>query len=354
VGKVSKYAYINAKVRGMMGKLLTREAIDSLIGAESFQTMVRLLEQSPYGPKLVAFPFEQINSEILDRVFSEDFIETFSALYRSSPSDVKEFLNKIRMKFEARTLKTLLRTKVANLPLEEAMRYIIPVSVFTRPVCEELLKKKDLKEMVENIPIRIFRKALEENWRYYEETRNILPLEVAVDRVSFEEIWKYIKDNMGGLDKRVSRRVVGVEIDSINIKILLRGKLLGLDHLTIQKLLLRVNYRLRDEILRKSLEAKSVSEVVETLAVHPYDSILHDVLRKYEKKDLLTGIEVELDKLIYEASKKAGYGYPFQIGTILCYLNLKWFEIKNLKTIVVGKEERIIPVHIRKYLIQKE
>ncbi|MHA1581624.1 MAG: V-type ATPase subunit [Candidatus Baldrarchaeia archaeon] len=56
-------------------------------------------------------------------------------------------------------------------------------------------------------------------------------------------------------------------------------------------------------------------------------------------------------EFIYHVSKSVSYGYPFYIGSILCYLNLKWFEVKNLKTIVVGKEERVIPLHIRKYLI---
>jgi len=363
VSSVAKYAYINAKVRGMMGRLLTKEAIDSLIGAESFQTMVRLLEQSPYGPRLAELPFEEINSRNLDRVFSEDFIEAFNVVYRSSPNEVREFLDRVRMKFEARTLKTLIRVKVANLPLEEAMRYVIPVGTLTMDLCEELLRKKDLKEMVDVIPIKIFKEAIKEKWRYYEETENIFPLEVAIDKTAFEEIWRYIEDNMKGVDKQVAERVVGTEIDTINIKIVLRGKFLGLDPLTIQRLLLKVNYRLRKEFLQKSLEAKSVNEVIETLAAYPYhmggivksfQTILLEALRKYEKKELLTGIEVELDKLIYEVSKKAGFGNPFQIGTILCYLNLKWFEIKNLKTIVVGKEEKIIPIHIRKYLIQKE
>lgn len=354
MGNVSKYAYINAKVRGMMGKLLTREAVDSLIGAESFQTMVRLLEQTPYGPRLAILPFEKINSESLDRVFSEDFVDTFKTVYKSAPSDIQGFLDKICMKFEARTLKTLLRTKAANLTIEEAKRYIIPVGTFTMELCEELLREKTLRDMIESIPVKVFKKALEEKWGYFEETENILPLEVAVDQVSFDEIWKYIENEMGGLDKQVSERVIGTEVDTTNIKIILRGKLLDMDSSTIENFLLKASYRLRKEAVQKSLQVKSIIEAAEALAVYPYENILRRALKTYEEEKSSTVFEVELDKLIYQVSKKVGYGYPFQIGTILCYLNLKWFEIKNLKTIVVGKEERIIPIHIRKYLIYME
>ncbi len=354
MGSVAKYAYINAKVRGMMGRLLTKEAIDSLIGAESFQTMVRLLEQSPYGPRLAELPFEEINSRSLDRVFSEDFIEAFNAVYRSSPNKVRTFLDNVRMKFEARTLKTLIRVKAANLPLEEAMRYVIPVGTLTMDLCEGLLRKKDLKEMIDAIPIKIFKEAIKERWRYYEENENIFPLEVAIDKTAFEEIWRYIEDNMKGVDKQAAERVVGTEIDTINIKVILRGKSLDLNPSTIQDFLLRAKYKLKKEAVERGLYARNITEAAEALTVYPYETVMHRALRMYEEEKSLTAFEVELDKLIYDVSRKVGLGYPFQIGTILCYLNLKWFEIKNLKTIVVGKEEKVIPLHIRKYLVYGE
>ena len=354
MGSVAKYAYINAKVRGMMGRLLTKEAIDSLIGAESFQTMVRLLEQSPYGPRLAELPFEEINSRSLDRVFSEDFIEAFNAVYRSSPNKVRTFLDNVQMKFEARTLKTLIRVKAANLPLEEAMRYVIPVGTLTMDLCEGLLRKKDLKEMIDAIPIKIFKEAIKERWRYYEENENIFPLEVAIDKTAFEEIWRYIEDNMKGVDKQAAERVVGTEIDTINIKVILRGKSLDLNPSTIQDFLLRAKYKLKKEAVERGLYARNITEAAEALTVYPYETVMHRALRMYEEEKSLTAFEVELDKLIYDVSRKVGLGYPFQIGTILCYLNLKWFEIKNLKTIVVGKEEKVIPLHIRKYLVYGE
>lgn len=355
---VRKYAFINARVRAMMSKLLTKEVIDSLIDAKDFRTVVGLLEQSSYGSRLETLQFEEINSENLDRIFSEDFINTFNTVFNISPHTVKECLNKIRMKFEARTLKTILRAKAANLILEEAMRYLIPVGSFSREFCEELLKeKKSLREIVESIPIQVFRDTLEENWKIYEETQSILPLEIAVDKAAFKEIWKYIEDEMSGLDKQIVEHVIGTEIDTINIKIILRGKILKLEYDFIQNLLLEANYKLEEEIIRQSLQANSIGEVIKIVAVPPYQAILNKALKEYKKERSLAIFEMELDKLIYEVSREAGfgspfrYGYPFQIGTILCYLNLKWFEIRNLKTIIVGKEERASPTQIRKYLI---
>ncbi|MHA1581628.1 MAG: V-type ATPase subunit [Candidatus Baldrarchaeia archaeon] len=137
----TKYAFINAKIRGMIGKLLTKTDIDSLIGADSFQTVVRLLEQSSYGPRLADLPFEEITSENLDKIFSEDFVHAFSIIHMSSPFYIREFLNRVCLKFEARTLKTIIRAKAANIEAEKAMRYLIPVGRFSRHVCEELLKE---------------------------------------------------------------------------------------------------------------------------------------------------------------------------------------------------------------------
>jgi vacuolar-type H+-ATPase subunit C/Vma6 len=41
----------------------------------------------------------------------------------------------------------------------------------------------------------------------------------------------------------------------------------------------------------------------------------------------------------------------FNIGLILAFLNLKWSEVRNLRAIVRGVEDKIPPDKIRKLLI---
>ena len=72
-----------------------------------------------------------------------------------------------------------------------------------------------------------------------------------------------------------------------------------------------------------------------------------------QKVTSLTIFETILDKGIIKTSLKMIKRYTpyFNLGLILAYLNLKWFEIRNLRAIIRGTEARISPEKVKKTLI---
>ncbi|MHA1581627.1 MAG: hypothetical protein ACTSYM_03880 [Candidatus Baldrarchaeia archaeon] len=47
---------------------------------------------------------------------------------------------------------------------------------------------------------------MRENWKYYEETENIFPLEMALDQISYAKIWAYLKLKMSETDKKAVKK----------------------------------------------------------------------------------------------------------------------------------------------------
>ena len=64
-------------------------------------------------------------------------------------------------------------------------------------------------------------------------------------------------------------------------------------------------------------------------------------------------LEVELEKALANVNREICHKYPspLHIGVVLSYLNLKWFEVKNLRTIMLGKLSKIPSEKIAKLLI---
>lgn len=349
--RVSQYAYINAKIRGMRSKLLPSSTMDSLVGAGNFETLIRLLEGTYYKALISSIPARELSPGRLDKVFSQDFMERFETVISFAPGGSKDLLNSMKKKFEATTLKTLIRAKAAKVDLDRAMRYVIPVGAFTEDVCRKLLEAKDIRELAGAIPEPDLRRAVGGALFEYEKLNVTFPIEAAVDQEVYGELWKDVK-RLKGTDKPSGQKLIGAEIDAINTRSVLRSKVLGLEPEYAVSYLLKVNYRLRLKDLKEALGAESVSDAVKLLAMHQYRKVMMIALQKYMKEESLAAFELALDRLRAEASKKVSYTRsPFQVGTILSYLNLKWFEIRNLKAIVTGKVDGLSPGHIREFLV---
>lgn len=349
--RVSQYAYINAKIRGMRSKLLPSSTMDSLVGAGNFETLIRLLESTYYKAVISRIPARELSPESLDRVFSQDFMERFETVISFAPGGSKNLLDSMKKKFEAATLKTLIRAKVAKVEIDRAMRYAIPVGAFTEDVCRRLLGTKDIREFAGEIPEPDLRRAVGGALFEYEKLNATFPLEAAVDQQVYGELWRDV-NQLKGTDKPSGQKLIGTEIDAINTRSVLRSKVLELEPEYARSYLLKVTYRLRHKDLKEALEAESVSDAVKQLAIHQYRKVMMIALQKYMKDKSLAAFELALDGLRAEASKKISYTRsPFQVGTILSFLNLKWFEIRNLKAIVTGKVDGLSPGHIREFLV---
>ncbi|MFX0096747.1 MAG: V-type ATPase subunit [Candidatus Hodarchaeota archaeon] len=349
--RVSQYAYINAKIRGMRSKLLTSSTMDSLVGAGNFRMLIRLLESTYYKGVISSIPAGELDPERLDKAFSQDFMERFETVTSFAPGSSKGLLDSMKRKFEASTLKTLIRAKAAKIETDRAMRYVIPVGAFTEDICRGLLETKDIRELAGAIPEPDLRQAVGGALFEYERVNATFPLEVAIDQHVYSELWNDVK-KLKGTDKPSGQKLIGTEIDAINIRSVLRSKILALEPELAVSYLLKATYRLGQKDLKEALEAESVSDAIEHLAIHQYRKAMMTALQKYMKEESLAAFEIALDRMRAESNRKVSYTRsPFQVGTILSFLNLKWFEIRNLKAIVTGKVDGLSPAHIRGFLV---
>lgn len=80
--------------------------------------------------------------------------------------------------------------------------------------------------------------------------------------------------------------------------------------------------------------------------------MLNALLNEYSLSLSLSNLETIVDKHLLQTSMRVFRKQPFfSLGWVLAYLNLKWFEVKNLRTIIRGIDEGIPPNKIYGLLI---
>ena len=352
--KPLKYSEIMPKVAIEKLKLIGMDDLVCLIGKDLESISCALLE-SPYREEVSSLSKDKVNSLSLEKALLSNYIMTIESLIEASVGDIRGVLEAVLKKFEVSNVKTMLRAVKAKMDVDEAMNHIVPVGALKEKRYRAILaRSKGIEDLVDSLSDLEYGLALK-NVLIESKTSDLLPMEISLDRVAYGGILKSI-EKLRGLDKTIARNILGIEIDAINIKIILRCKGMALSP-DQMKDYLNPSSVFDGKTLESAMVAKDVKSMMECLltaeeiAKNPfYQNALKQVLKEYDAP--LSRLETILDgwslKTSLNVLKK--YTHYYNIGFILAFVNLKWFEIKNLRTIIKGSERKSPPSKVRQHL----
>lgn len=354
-----KYRRLMPKVLVSKLRLVQTENILDLVGNPLDQICSRLAK-TPYQKDILEIPTQQFSSTLLEEALLKNFIKTVDEIACCSPKGIRALLTAILMKFEADCLKAILRTKSAELEPDQAMKYITPAGRLSAAKCMDIVKNSSsIRDVVKLLSDLEYGHVLEEVLPEYEKTGLLFSLEVAVDRHVYGRIWKAAK-KLRGLDGRIARAIVGLEIDSLNIKVILRFKETCVGEDLARQYLMPVSEVFGAAELEGAVRAKEVKSAIEHLLdaakvslARDHQHLLMDVMKEYVTHKSMSHLEALLERELLETSLRMLKRYTpfFNVGFVLAFLNLKWFELRNLRTIIRGAEEKMPSARTRELLV---
>ncbi len=346
-----KLSFLNAKIRGLKSKLLTPEEFNALVGSKTLQAMIRILSYTDYSKYIAKQAGVELSEREVDRLLNKAFIDAIESIRIVSPPEIRSLLTVIRLKYEAAVLKALLRLKYSGEPVQKALMYMVPVGLFSEKTILELLSKGTLKSMIEAIPDEGYRNILTSVWRDFEREKTLLPLELALDYYTFTRMVNSARRILTPDDYLAIYNYLGRMIDATNINIILRSKLSNLNPVEIQKMIVREGRYIKKDVLLSAIRSRNIEEAIKHFMIPPFDYYLSMGWKKYQAKKEFYLIENMLEKSIYDKAKLVLGTYPFQIQTPLAFIDLKFYEVNNIKTILIALLEGIPPSEIKDYLI---
>lgn len=352
-----KYKRIMPKITVAKLKLMEPKKITDLVGM-SLHHISSMLEKTPYKTEISEISTKELSSISLEDALLQNFIKTCEELMEMSPKGIRLLLSTFLMKFEANCVKAILRAKQAELDVDEAMKYIMPVGRLDEARCRKTLEiSENIADVVESLSDMEYGSVLEKAFAVYEEEKIFYLLEVALDRYVYSKIWRAI-GKLGGLDKKIARTVIGLEIDSANVKTILRCKAMGISEDQIRRYLIPVSEVFSEKELEEAMRGLDMQSFINSLVRLARRSMARDYQYIFtEIQELhvtsLTTLETILDRGLVETSLRMLKRYTpyFNIGLILAFLNLKWFEVRNLRAVIRGSEAGISADRVKKLLI---
>ena len=352
-----KYKQIMSKTTVAKLQLIEPKRISDLAGM-SLHDIFSMLEKTVYNAEISRIRGKGLSSSLLEDALLQNFVKTCERLLKFSPKGIRLLLSTFLMKFEANCVKGLLRAKKAELDVEEAMKYIMPVGRLDEARCRKTLEiSEDTADVVESLSDLEYGSVLERAFAFYEEEKIFYLLEVALDRHVYSKIWR-ATGKLGGLDKKIARTIIGLEIDSANIMTILRCRAMGISDDEIRRYLIPVSdvfgeKELGEVIMESDMKTffNSLVRIAKSALARDYTYVFTEIQESHVTS--LTRLETILDRgLVKTGLRMIKRHTPyFNIGLILAFLNLKWFEVRNLRAIIRGSEAGIPPDRVKKLLI---
>ena len=319
-------------------KLIDLDMLVRLIG-QNLEGIFSFLLNTAYKEEIVITCGDIIEPGLLEDALFQNYAKTFNKLLKNSSEYIKNLLLSVLHKFDALNLKTMLRMVQAGMNTEEILQHIIPLGMFDRKRCQILLTEvNSINDIVDSLREQDFGFTLKEKLKDQKIIGNLSSLEAALDKELFNGILKEIK-NLNRRDKKIAINILGIEIDVLNVKIILKYKALITDPENIKENLIPAAL-IDEKILESAIKEPDIKSTLQCFlkSVETKHQVYQTIFTKLVKEsdsplsrlEFILG-KASLEMSFFELKKNMRY---YNIGYILAFLNIKWAEIKNLICII--------------------
>lgn len=342
---VSSYAFVNAKLRGRLSRLVSRELLTEMAESRSLEEAVRFLEKTAYESVVRVYSetgdilLAELEIERINRAGLNDMRRYVAQFGRD---DAADFVDALLLRFEIWAIKNAIRLwyehRIRGRSIEGKISYLIRSDGAD---LEEIVNAPDTETIIALIEKRPFSAVLGRELPSVEEKHSIFDLEISLDRWYYRTL-REAASRLHGRDRSIAERLVGMEIDTINVNWIVRLHAFyrsGTERALPQAEILSGGSIIDKGLIRTAMESQNpagaLSQAIGTRigAGSPDESAEHEDTSVRS----LAFLESLLQQMLVYESRRILGGYPFTIGIVLAYFLLSRQEARSLTTVLNGK-----------------
>ncbi|BCK87412.1 V-type ATP synthase subunit C [Sideroxyarcus emersonii] len=319
----AEYAYLNARVNLLAGKLLEPGQVDALIDRTGDDTAGGVDRQErTAGLMHYIGDLDQNNVTLL--------LQDLAVLIRPLSGEARELLRYWAHRFELNNLKVIIRGKMAGQPQQAIEGQLLDMGRFTSLPLAELLQSDSAAELLRHLEQTPFAELARQARHLLEQGEALFALDAALDRRYFAGLSRRsgsIDNTSGGF----LRGIIGSIIDRVNLVWLLRYRFAyRLPPSQAYYLLIPASNRLSAQQLQQLSQQPTFEDVLGNLA-EPYAGMLAGARNTTE-------VTLRLEQETWRVAAHALNHSVFNVARALAYLVLRERDLRRLRAIVRGHD----------------
>ncbi len=340
--KLGFYPYTYARVSAMKGKLIREDDYNRLMKMK-ISEITKFLQETEYRKEIDEMAVSHDKIPLIEAALNRNMVRHFSKLRKIATGSLALLISSYLRRRDIQNLKTIIRGKLINAKEDYIKSLLIPVGDYDEKYLEELMKKENVEEILTTLKGLKLKDSLKD----FKETGNLFEIENLLERYYYKNTAKFIETIPQGT---LFREFLQIEIDILNITTLLRLKKEKFGKEDINKYLLYGGKHLGQARLQKLVQMERAEDIVESLKATEYGKIIGEA-EEAVKKGNLSEVEVVLNRYLLGKTALLLHQHPLSIDVILGYMFAKEMEIRNLKTIIKGKQLGLEEGFIEKELV---
>ncbi len=340
-GPLSKYSFINAKLRARISKILPEAMFDELAKAPSIDAALALLRETPFSR------LEEVYSQTGDLKQAElEMLKSEIELYRNITQYVHQntarLIDALLSQFEIDNLKNAIRIyferQIRGSSADSAAHYIMYERIVHDIPYDIIVNADNFDQIAAACDGTPYNQVIKKYSRTVESEKSLFRMEIALDHLYYQRLLSAI-DKLDRRDRNIALRLTGVEIDLQNINWIIRFRnFYQLPKDAVLAAIVPGGFNVDKSVMSELYSAQNVTSVLQGFVKSKYPEL--SALLSAQTSDStsrLLLIRRILDEIRRQEVHHILAGYPFTIGIILSYFVLKRDELKKIRTILNAK-----------------
>jgi len=316
--------------------MLVKSDYNALLSAENIQAALRRLEGTHYQPYITQLSMEEFNIVKVEEGLTQAFqSEVHRILANLKNRWAIALFRQLHRSLELKCVTTILKSIILDVPWEDTSHYIIPYGKVDSTTCKDLVEGKNIQNAVRRVERRLAEEIMRITKVTTDPTEQALEIEIAVERYVSIRVWESA-NALRGRD-RLCIRLTGISSDKLNIMTVLRMKKLGLKSDEISNYLTPTYYMVKAEDLQRAAAATTEKDAVKIFTAGYYVNVISPLVSIYDVKENLSIFEKALERYHSDVCEKIFMKSTFTLAEPLAFLYLRWYEVRDLIAILMGK-----------------
>jgi V/A-type H+-transporting ATPase subunit C len=339
--------YVNARVSARRATLFDEEDYRKLLRM-SPDEISRYMEESTFQGPINRLGSRFSGVDLIEYALNAGLAETFDELLAWANGRLYEQVVRYLRKFDAWNVKTAVRGIYADAENEAVEDDLIRAGEFDDDFLDRLVEAESIEAIVDLLDGTIFGDGLAEAAEEYEESGVLVPLENAIDRAYYENLFEGVTGASGAGAESAYAEYLQAEIDFRNARNALRLARSGADVDPAEYYIEGGTLFDPDEL---SALSRDMDQLVERVRESQYGDELSGALDELAEADSLIGFEQALEGALLEHARNAGHAHPMSVCPVIAFVLAKEREADNIRAIARGTEAGLDPEEIRAELV---
>jgi V/A-type H+-transporting ATPase subunit C len=349
---ITKYAFINAKLRARLSKNVSDDIFTEIINAKSFLESIEHLKNTPYDAIYNIFT-ETGDILTAEKEMLKKEIALLTEILKYVNAETSEYIKALALRYEINNVKNCIRlyfdSHIRGRDISQQTPYVIHDKIINTINCDRIIHATSREEMAHALRGTPYYEIVTLTASEMDRTSTVFPVETALDRFYYDNLYEQISASLSAKDKKIALKVFYLDVDVENI-----GRMMRFKHFYNLKADEALRYVIPYGIVPSNIDAfekmygsDDVSGVLSNLMEKSdasLKSLFNEDMRDRGSRLLL--VEKIVEQILQVEARKILYGPPFTIGIIIAYFTLKQHEIKKIMTILNAKNYHYQPERI--------